>query len=96
MQKSREKVCGSVNEKKPTPVIAERTSKTCAVCGQRSYSPGGIHPQCAMALADAPRKAQLLADKRAAALVKEAEIAQAKQEPPGESRGSAAPEKHRN
>lgn len=69
-----------MNEKKPTPVIAERGSKTCAVCGQRSYSPGGIHPQCAMALADAPRKAQLLADKRAAALVKETQAAAARLE----------------
>lgn len=83
-----------MNEKKPTPVIAERASKTCAVCGQRSYSPGGIHPQCAMALADAPRKAQLLADKRAAALVKETQTALAKQEQLGLGRGPAAADNH--
>jgi hypothetical protein len=69
-----------LNEKKPTPVIAERNSKSCPVCGQRSYSPNGIHPQCAMAQADAPRKAQLLAEKRAAALVKATETAAAKLE----------------
>ena len=40
------------------------------MCGHRSYSPGGIHPQCAMVLADAPRKARLLAEKKAAAQVK--------------------------
>jgi hypothetical protein len=60
----------SVSEKKPTPVMSERNSTKCPVCGQRSYSLGGIHPQCAMAQADAPRKAQLLAEKKAAALVK--------------------------
>jgi hypothetical protein len=85
-----------VNEKKPTPVIAERAGKTCAVCGQRSYSPGGIHPQCAMALADAPRKAQLLADKRAAALVKEAQTVLAKQEQASVRHSSAVPENHPN
>jgi transposase len=59
-----------VSAKKPTPVIAQRNSKQCPVCGQRSYSLGGIHPQCAMALADAPRKLQLMAEKKAAAQVK--------------------------
>jgi len=59
-----------VSEKKPTPVIAEPNTKKCPVCGQRSYSPGGIHPQCAMVLADAPRKLGLAAQKKAAALVK--------------------------
>lgn len=39
------------------------------MCGQTAYSVGGIHPQCAMVQADAPRKAQLVAQKKAAAQV---------------------------
>jgi hypothetical protein len=58
-----------MSEKKPTPVLTQRTSRKCPVCGQKAYSRGGIHPQCAMALADAPRKALLLAQKKAAAQV---------------------------
>ncbi len=61
-----------MSEKKPTPVLTQRPSTKCPVCGQRAYSLGGIHPQCAMALADAPRKAQLLAQKKAAALLGDA------------------------
>lgn len=67
---TRENAYDIVSEKKPTPVIAQRNSKECPVCGQRSYSLGGIHPQCAMAQADAPRKLQLIAKKKADALVK--------------------------
>jgi hypothetical protein len=37
----------------------------CAVCGTVSYSPGGIHPQCAEELADAPRVERLKAEKKA-------------------------------
>jgi hypothetical protein len=33
----------------------------CPVCGKASYSPGGIHPQCAMQQADEPRLARLRA-----------------------------------
>jgi hypothetical protein len=66
----RENAYDIVSEKKPTPVITQRTSRNCPVCGQRSYSLEGIHPQCAMAQADAPRKIQLIAQKKAAALVK--------------------------
>ena len=59
-----------MSEKKPTPVVVATSSKECPVCGQRSYSPGGIHPQCAMAQADAPRKTLLAAQKKAAAQLK--------------------------
>ena len=59
-----------MSEKKPTPVLVEPNSKKCPVCGQRSYSWEGIHPQCAMALADAPRKLCLAAQKKAAAQIK--------------------------
>jgi hypothetical protein len=67
---TRENAYDIMSEKKPTPTITQQNSKECPVCGRRSYSPGGIHPQCAMVRADAPRKAQLLAEKKAAALVK--------------------------
>lgn len=54
-----------MSEKKPTPIIGESNSKMCPVCGKRSYSLGGIHPQCAVALADEPRKQQLAKEKKA-------------------------------
>ena len=59
-----------MSEKKPTPVIATTKSKNCPICGQRSYSWEGIHPQCAMIQADAPRKMCLAAEKKEAAKVK--------------------------
>ena len=59
-----------MSEKKPTPVIVGPNSKKCPVCGQRSYSWGGIHPQCAMVQADAPRKLCLAAQRKAAAQMK--------------------------
>jgi hypothetical protein len=54
-----------MSEKKPTPIIGESNSKICPVCGKRSYSLGGIHPQCSVALADEPRKKLLAAEKKA-------------------------------
>ena len=54
-----------MNHKKPTPIIAEHTKKICPVCGKQSYSAGGIHPQCAVQRADAPRERQLKAAKEA-------------------------------
>ncbi|MHB0957144.1 MAG: hypothetical protein ACYC6N_08530 [Pirellulaceae bacterium] len=56
-----------MSEKKPTPVVVAAKGKACPVCGQRSYSWGGIHPQCAMVLADAPRRMCLAAERKAAA-----------------------------
>jgi hypothetical protein len=47
---------------------------TCPICGHSSYSPDGIHPQCAVTQADAPRQAQLLAAKKAMALEKQQAI----------------------
>ncbi|MCI0333002.1 MAG: hypothetical protein L0228_07240 [Planctomycetes bacterium] len=44
----------------PTPV-----RNLCPICGKASYSLGGIHPQCAMQQADAPRELQLRAAKKA-------------------------------
>ena len=50
-----------MNHKKPTPILGEHNAKICPVCGKRSYSAGGIHPQCAVQQADAPREQQLKA-----------------------------------
>lgn len=56
-----------MSEKKPTPIIVEPNSAICPVCTKRSYSRGGIHPQCAMIQADVPRKLRLSAEKKAKA-----------------------------
>lgn len=53
-----------MSEKKPTPRIIQPSGKLCPVCGKRSYSPGGIHPQCAVYQADAPRAAKIKADRK--------------------------------
>jgi hypothetical protein len=42
-----------------------RKSKSCPVCGESSYSKDGIHPQCAVQLADESRKEQLHAARKA-------------------------------
>jgi hypothetical protein len=34
------------------------------VCGKKSYSAAGIHPQCSVQQADAPRQAALAAKKK--------------------------------
>ncbi len=48
--------------KKPTPILGDHNTKICPVCGKRSYSADGIHPQCAVQQADAPREQQLKAE----------------------------------
>jgi len=60
-----------MSEKKPTPIVAEGNNKKCPVCGQRSYSRDGVHPQCAVVQADAPRKMRLAAEKKAKAKEKQ-------------------------
>lgn len=50
--------------KKPAPLYSAAAGTTCPVCGKRSYSLRGIHPQCAVVQADAPRQAALAAAKR--------------------------------
>ena len=55
----------SLSSRKPEPLLsAPPAGKMCPVCGKRSYSFRGIHPQCAVQQADAPRQALLLAEKR--------------------------------
>jgi hypothetical protein len=56
-----------MSEKKPTPMLGPSRGAVCPICGQRSYSRDGIHPQCAVKLADMPKKErQALALKQAA------------------------------
>ena len=52
-----------MSEKKPTPLISEPSGKVCPICGKRTYSRGGIHPQCAVFQADAPRTEELKAER---------------------------------
>jgi hypothetical protein len=52
-----------MSHKKPTPILGEHNRKICPVCGKRSYSAGGIHPQCAVQQAD-PREQQLKAKEK--------------------------------
>lgn len=54
-----------MSEKKPIPLAPAPKRKVCPICGHSTYSPGGIHPQCAIAQADAPRKARLAAARKA-------------------------------
>lgn len=62
-----------MSEKKPISIGIDRNVKLCPVCGKKSYSRGGVHPQCAMVRADAPRKARLAAENKAAAIEKQKE-----------------------
>ncbi len=52
-----------MSEKKPTPWISQPSGKVCPVCGTRTYSQGGIHPQCAVYQADAARDEKLRAER---------------------------------
>jgi hypothetical protein len=54
-----------MNTHKPEPLYPVIVrGRICPMCGKRSYSLGGIHPQCAVQQADAPRQRQL-AEQRA-------------------------------
>lgn len=54
-----------MNPKKPEPLFVEPVrGQICPVCGKRSYSLHGIHPQCAVQQADAPRQKKLAEAKR--------------------------------
>jgi hypothetical protein len=53
------------NNRKPEPLLFQATAgRRCPVCGEKSYSATGIHPQCAVQQADAPRQRQLADAKR--------------------------------
>jgi len=64
-----------MSEQKQTPNPRDRNGVVCPVCKKRSYSRGGVHPQCAMVQADEPRKLRLAAEKRANSKAKEANAA---------------------
>jgi hypothetical protein len=55
----------AMNTHKPEPLYPSIVrGKICPICGKRAYSLGGIHPQCAVRQADAPRQQQLAAEAR--------------------------------
>jgi hypothetical protein len=45
-----------MSEKKPHPLIPVRQQNRCPICGQVSYSRGGVHPQCSVRRADEDRR----------------------------------------
>ena len=53
-----------MSHKKPAQNLGEHNTKNCPVCGKRSYSVSGIHPQCAVQQADARRDQQLKEKKK--------------------------------
>lgn len=58
-----------MDSSKPDPLFSSpQLGTVCPVCGKKSYSPAGIHPQCAVKQADAPREAQLAVKKKEARL----------------------------
>jgi predicted RNA-binding Zn-ribbon protein involved in translation (DUF1610 family) len=53
------------NNKSNDPLTTQKgAGKVCPVCGLTSYSRGGIHPQCALTQADAPRVKRLKVAKK--------------------------------
>lgn len=49
--------------KKPEPLYGAARRAPCPVCGHVSYSPAGIHPQCAVEAADQKQLLRLKAKK---------------------------------
>jgi hypothetical protein len=45
-----------MSQKKPAPMYNRPERTECPVCGQSSYSSGGIHPQCAVKQTEAEEK----------------------------------------
>lgn len=66
------------NSSKPEPLYSMPSLGTvCPVCGKKSYSAAGVHPQCSVQQADAPRQAALAAKKKKEKAVADAEKVQA-------------------
>jgi hypothetical protein len=66
------------NVSKPEPLFQVPSLGTvCPVCGKKSYSAAGVHPQCSMQQADAPRIAKLADQKKKDKAVAEAAKARA-------------------
>lgn len=59
-----EKGATDMDNTKPGPLIKAPPRILCPICRQSTYSAGGIHPQCAMVQADAPRQKILHAAKK--------------------------------
>jgi hypothetical protein len=55
-----------MDSEKPVIIVPPTPRTPCPICGKASYSIGGIHPQCAIQQADAPRMVRLRAAKDAA------------------------------
>jgi len=66
---------------KSNPPLVEPGKKVCPVCRKVSYSRGGVHPQCAAELADAPRKKKLAEEKKKSATNKKTASWKSKQCP---------------
>jgi hypothetical protein len=64
-----------MNTHKPEPLFVDPPGRICPICGKRAYSAGGIHPQCAVKQADAPRQKILAAEKKERARVQAEEAA---------------------
>lgn len=54
-----------MSDKKPVPVMVGPSHRLCPVCGKRSYSAAGTHPQCAQRQSDTERKEKIAAVKTA-------------------------------
>jgi hypothetical protein len=54
-----------MSDRRRGPAKTDEGHNLCPVCGKRSYSAAGTHPQCAQTQADAMRKKQLAAEKAA-------------------------------
>jgi hypothetical protein len=50
-----------MSSEKSVVIVPPPPRKLCPICGKASYSAGGIHPQCAIEQADAPRLVELRA-----------------------------------
>jgi rubrerythrin len=53
-----------MSSKKPIPLFERQPPKRCPVCGETSYSPAGIHPQCSMRREDEKRMSRVKHIKR--------------------------------
>ncbi|MEK6270859.1 MAG: hypothetical protein N2B57_08905 [Planctomycetales bacterium] len=71
--------------KKPPPPEVAQSGKVCPVCGDRSYSPSGTHPQCAQQKAETAHSDQIIAQR------KKEEESQEKQQSTGRSWKKSCP-----
>jgi hypothetical protein len=59
-----------MSNKKPQPLVFGKKHDPCPVCGEISYSLGGVHPQCAARQADEKRMSRIKREAKAEELVK--------------------------